>query len=141
LIFAKITIKDARKIAGLTQTQMAARYQIPLRTIEDWESGKRKPASYVEKLLIKDLTSSTVFDGVDIDVNDIDNGYSIKFCVETEKEGDVGYFDSAEEALYSYQSGIYEFDYDSWLELCIIDNEGTLVETIYLAQYIKNKTK
>lgn len=29
--------------------------EIPKRTIEDWETGKRNPPAYVEKLIIREL--------------------------------------------------------------------------------------
>lgn len=48
-------IKEARKAANLTQRQMSEAFDIPLRTIEDWETGKRTPPSYVEKLIIEKL--------------------------------------------------------------------------------------
>lgn len=48
-------IKDARLAAGLSRSAMSERMQIPVRTIEDWESGKRNPPDYVKRLIIKEL--------------------------------------------------------------------------------------
>lgn len=50
-----MTIKEARKAAKLTQRQMSEAFDIPLRTIEDWETGKRTPPAYVEKLIVEKL--------------------------------------------------------------------------------------
>lgn len=50
-----MTIKEARKKAGLTQAQMSELLEIPKRTIGDWETGTRKPPAYVEKLVIREL--------------------------------------------------------------------------------------
>lgn len=50
-----MTIKEARKKAGLTQAQMSELLEIPKRTIGDWETGTRKPPIYVEKLIIREL--------------------------------------------------------------------------------------
>ncbi len=50
-----MTIKDYRTQAGLTQLEMSKRFEIPKRTIENWETGKRKPPQYVEKLIIEKL--------------------------------------------------------------------------------------
>ena len=50
-----MTIKEARKAAKLTQSQMSEAFDIPLRTIEDWEAGKRTPPTYVQKLIIEKL--------------------------------------------------------------------------------------
>ena len=44
-------IKHLRKLAGLTQKQFSARVGIPLRTIEEWDSGKREPPEYVVRLI------------------------------------------------------------------------------------------
>jgi DNA-binding transcriptional regulator YiaG len=36
---------------------MADQFEIPKRTIENWEAGSRKPPVYVEKLIIEKLES------------------------------------------------------------------------------------
>lgn len=50
-----MSIKEERKKAGLTQKSMSQLLEIPLRTIESWETGVRKCPSYVERLVIKEL--------------------------------------------------------------------------------------
>ncbi len=50
-----MTIKEARLNAGLTQARMSELLEIPKRTIGDWETGKRTPPAYVEKLVIREL--------------------------------------------------------------------------------------
>lgn len=51
-------IATARKRAGLTQAAMSDLLGIPKRTIEDWESGKRKCPDYVKRLVVDKLNSS-----------------------------------------------------------------------------------
>lgn len=46
-------LREVRKQAGLTQKQLAERYQIPLRTLQDWETGKRTPPEYVLNMLLR----------------------------------------------------------------------------------------
>lgn len=46
-----MTVREIRKITGLSQAAFAAKYEIPTRTVEDWEAGARKPAPYLVKLL------------------------------------------------------------------------------------------
>lgn len=48
-------IKEARKSAGITQEEMSKLFGIPKRTIGNWETGERKPAKYVEALLVEKL--------------------------------------------------------------------------------------
>lgn len=50
-----MSIKEERINTGLTQQQMADQMEIPKRTIEDWEAGRRKCPSYVERLIVKEL--------------------------------------------------------------------------------------
>lgn len=46
-----LSIKEARKNQGMTQEQLADFLEIPKRTIEQWETGKRTPPLYVAKLI------------------------------------------------------------------------------------------
>ena len=46
-----MTIREMRTRLGDTQSEFAARYGIPFRTIQNWETGKRIPPDYVLKLL------------------------------------------------------------------------------------------
>lgn len=48
-------IKETRAEYNITQKEMSEILEIPLRTIENWESGKRKPSKWVEKLIIDNL--------------------------------------------------------------------------------------
>lgn len=44
-------IYEIRKNTGLSQRAFAEKYRIPVRTIENWESGERKPPQYVIDML------------------------------------------------------------------------------------------
>lgn len=55
-----MTIKEARKQAGLTQAEMSKELGIPIRTISNWESGSRKCINYVEHLIIEKLQSMCI---------------------------------------------------------------------------------
>jgi len=46
-----MTIKDIRSLTGLSQKAFAELLHIPLRSIENWESGKREPPAYVVELI------------------------------------------------------------------------------------------
>jgi putative transcriptional regulator len=48
-----MNITDIRNISGLDKAKFARKYNIPYRTLQDWESGKNKPPAYVELLLEK----------------------------------------------------------------------------------------
>lgn len=44
-------IKSIRSSTGMSQARFGATYEIPIRTIQDWERGIRTPPAYVIKLL------------------------------------------------------------------------------------------
>lgn len=44
-------MRAIRTYTGLSQRNLAITYGIPTRTIEQWESGERKPPAYVLDLL------------------------------------------------------------------------------------------
>lgn len=50
-----MTIKELREQAGLSRAEMSRQFEIPLRTLENWESGKSCPPPYVEKWLMAHL--------------------------------------------------------------------------------------
>lgn len=49
------TIKNERIRQGLTQEQLSKMFDIPVRTIQNWESEIRKCPSYVEKMILDKL--------------------------------------------------------------------------------------
>ena len=51
----KNIFKEARLAAGLTRAAMAELMEIPLRTLENWESGNRIQPKYVERWVLKEL--------------------------------------------------------------------------------------
>ena len=46
-----MTIREMRMAFGDSQSEFAERYNIPFRTIQNWEAGVRKPPEYVAALL------------------------------------------------------------------------------------------
>lgn len=48
-------IKSARIAAGLTQSEMSERFEIPLDTIKKWDAGAYKPPEWAAKLLLEKL--------------------------------------------------------------------------------------
>lgn len=52
---AESEIKKARMEIGLSRAAMSRLFEIPIRTLEDWESGKNMPAHWAEKLILEKL--------------------------------------------------------------------------------------
>lgn len=48
-------IKEYRKSAGLTQKQFSDLFKIPIDTVKNWDSGRRNPPEWAEKLIIEKL--------------------------------------------------------------------------------------
>lgn len=45
------TIRDICEEYDLTQTELAKRFGIPLRTVQNWHGGQRVPPSYVVTMM------------------------------------------------------------------------------------------
>lgn len=45
------TIKSLRETAGFNRRDFSQHTGIPLRTLEDWEAGRRTPPEYIPRLL------------------------------------------------------------------------------------------
>lgn len=46
-----LEIRNLRKETGLNRREFSEHVGIPLRTIEDWEAGRRKPPEYIPRLI------------------------------------------------------------------------------------------
>lgn len=46
-----MTIRELRKLTGMSQSQFAKKYDIPLNTLQHWEGGYSEPAKYLVKLI------------------------------------------------------------------------------------------
>ena len=53
------TIKTLCEAYGISQTELHRRFDIPLRTVQDWYAGRRKPPAYVVNM----LTALLEYDG------------------------------------------------------------------------------
>ena len=50
-----MSIKEARISAGLTQAQFSKMFEIPIDVVKSWDTGRRKPPTWAEKLIIEKL--------------------------------------------------------------------------------------
>ena len=55
-----MSIRDLRKLLGDTQSEFSERYNIPFRTIQNWENGVRKPPEYIVDLLKQRINGDLV---------------------------------------------------------------------------------
>ena len=51
----KERLKELRKELGLSQAKFAEKFGIPVRTIQDWEYGKREIRSYIVNRMYKSI--------------------------------------------------------------------------------------
>lgn len=54
------TIKDIRTRAKMTQKEIAKTTDIPVRTLQEWEAGRRTPPKYVIRYIILILQKNGV---------------------------------------------------------------------------------
>lgn len=52
---AHMSVRDIITASNLTQRAFAVKFCIPLRTVEDWATGKRKCADYIRLMFAKNL--------------------------------------------------------------------------------------
>ena len=52
------TLKDSCQEDGITQTELSRRFDIPLRTVQNWHGGQRTPPPYVLTLLEEALKNN-----------------------------------------------------------------------------------
>jgi DNA-binding transcriptional regulator YiaG len=52
-----MTIQEARKMAGLSRTEMAKQFLIPYRTLQNWELNIRECPPWAERLIIQELNN------------------------------------------------------------------------------------
>lgn len=50
-----ILIKEYRQAVGLTQKEFSELFEIPIDVVKSWDSGRRKPPEWAEKLIIEKL--------------------------------------------------------------------------------------
>lgn len=57
-----MNVKELRNQTGLSQSEFAAAFHIPLKTLQSWEQGIRKPTEYtlymLEQLIFKQTIKS-----------------------------------------------------------------------------------
>lgn len=54
---AKSKIETAREARGWSRAKLARKLGAPIRTLENWESGSRKPPEWIEKIIIEKIES------------------------------------------------------------------------------------
>jgi transcriptional regulator with XRE-family HTH domain len=62
-----LTFKEIRQASGMNQTQFSKYFEIPYRTIQDWEHGKRKCPEDLLKLMQYKIVKEKLSDSLDYD--------------------------------------------------------------------------
>lgn len=48
-------IEEARRALGMSRAEMSRQFEIPVRTLEDWDAGARKCPVWAERLILEKL--------------------------------------------------------------------------------------
>ena len=136
-------IKEIRNASGLTQEAFARKYNIPKRTLEGWEAGKRNPPGYVLELLervVKEDTEKTEKEKTEMYYNTIILKHGEGDCVcgenanpEELKRWSSDQYGLAKAELNKYKcsykkSGGYVFADEYALEYCNTDEDGEFLD-------------
>lgn len=103
-------MREIRKLTGLSQAAFSEKYEIPKRTIEDWETEKRTCPTYVNRLLERAVIED----------------YGIRFAVadESEHDIDITFYDTLEEARSECES--------LWDHLTNAEKKTRTVSVVYI---------
>ncbi len=55
-------IKELREGAGMSRKEFSEHTGIPVRTLEDWEAGRRTPPEYIPRLLAYQIKFESIYD-------------------------------------------------------------------------------
>ena len=69
---------------GLTRKAFAEYFRIPLRTVEDWEAGRRKMPEYLLRLMLYHVKLSTTQQNVNIETEDIHSSQKVNVICDAE---------------------------------------------------------
>lgn len=57
------TIKELRESTGMSRKEFSEHTGIPVRTLEDWEAGRRTPPDYIPRLISYQLKYEELIKG------------------------------------------------------------------------------
>ena len=57
------TIKELRESTGMSRKEFSEHTGIPVRTLEDWEAGRRTPPDYIPRLLAYQIKFESIYAG------------------------------------------------------------------------------
>lgn len=111
------TAKKIREKTGLTQQKFAEKFEIPVRTIEKWETGERVPADYVVTMLAKvaDLENCSVTGWIFSEYRDKKGVGTTKIF--PEKEAAIEYAKKEWERLDDADQASYKEDPAAWFHV------------------------
>lgn len=104
-------IKEIRKITGLSQEKFSKKYNIPKRTLEDWERNIRSCPEYVKDMLERCVKMDTYIQRIDFTTCAADSDGNL--IDETEKEVSVIYNTQIiceKEVERLINNGMYEYN-------------------------------
>lgn len=62
------SIRDLRESTGMSRKEFSEHTDIPVRTLEDWEAGRRTPPEYIPRLIAYQLKYEELIKGREEDL-------------------------------------------------------------------------
>ncbi len=130
-----MTIKEARTAAGLSRPEMSRRFEIPVRTLENWEAGVNRPPIWAEKLIIEKLENIRK-------ENERKMKYQVTEWYMNGENGEIaGTFDDIEDARKCLEKCITNARKtekeckSSYIDICPVDEDDNLGDPIETHSY------
>jgi putative transcriptional regulator len=105
--------EEIRALLGISRAEFARKYKIPIRTLEDWDSGKSNPPAYVVELLER---------AVKEDIKKPPCGEWLRMSELSEKEDDR-YMCSRCGNVVRHTSKMNLYTFNRWCGRCGSDND------------------
>lgn len=99
------TIKEIAKSHGISNRELARRCGIPIRTVENWSSGKNTPPGYIIELIKEKLNATFLVYTADADEPDAPERMGIVELIKHLESRSIsgGYVEDGEIHLYTFR--------------------------------------
>ena len=93
------TIKELRIRTGLSQSKFAAKFGIPVQTLQGWEAGRAEPASYLVAIMERELRNEEQME------NAITVGHATWLPYQNATDEGLHYCSNCKHQAFNYQEG------------------------------------
>ena len=116
-----MTVREIRELLGVSRAEFSRRYNIPIRTLENWESGTREAPEWTMEILERVVRGDVHMDGIQFTqktweyVSTLRREYGMEVCSDPELDFESRIISFVLQPNDNIQATIYEIDLDNGL--------------------------